>query len=164
MYLLYILRTTTLQRIVDACLFQSTRRSEAPRSISAGSLKQISTNACHVSADSERRRLREAMRESPRECVLFPVAGKPSAGSSLLPTRRNKILRESNFAEKSKFSPSNSFCAVPTDSDGTPRTRREHARKRRSTRSQRYVEVAHLEETGPLILPEETSHFGHRRW
>ena len=43
--------------------------------------------------------------------------------------RRNKILRESNFPEKSKFSSSNSFCADCTRVTG-PRTR-EPARKLR---------------------------------
>jgi len=140
----YIYFEQALQRIVDACLFQSTKRSEASRSISAGSLKQTSTNAYHISVDSERR-FRGAMWESLRERVLFPVAGKPSAGSSLLPTRRNKILRESNFAEKSKFSPSNSFCAVPTDSNGTPRDASTQEREGVS-RNRRYVKVAHLED------------------
>jgi len=100
----------------------------------------------------------ENLRE--RERVFFPVAGKPSAGSSLLPTRRNKILRESNFAEKSKFSPSNSFCAVPTDSGGTPRdasTRREEGGVEGTRRRP-------ISKAGRLILPEETPQFEHRRW
>lgn len=115
----------------------------------------------HISADSERRCLRGAMRESPRD--LFPVAGKPSAGSSLLPMRRNKILRESNFAEKSKFSPSNSFCAVLTDSDGTPRDASTRGREG-GVRGVEGTWRRPISKTGPLILPEEAPHFEHRRW
>lgn len=59
---------------------------------------------------------------------FLPFSSSPSL---YLRRRRNKILRESNFTEKSKFSPSNSFCAVPTDSGGgTPRAREKGGRKR----------------------------------
>lgn len=74
-------------------------------------------NPVPTGSSRRRRRLRDTTRKGP--FFLLSAARKPSASSlSLSPQRRNKILRESNFAEKSKFSPSNSFCA---DSDGTPR-------------------------------------------
>jgi len=73
--------------------------------------------------------------------------------------RRNKILRESNFAEKSKFSSSNSSCTVPTDSNGTPR-----GASTRGGGGRKGSERAHLMKAERLVLPEEISHFGLRRW
>lgn len=148
-------------------LFESTRRTTGARSIwQVRRNKQAQTEYC-ISAGSELRRLRGAMQESPRERVFHSIAGKPSVGSSLLPTRRNKILRESNFAEKSKFSPSNSFCAVPTDSGGTPRDASTRGGKEERGGGEEGIESTRrgpISKAGRLILPEEAPHFGHRRW
>lgn len=81
--------------------------------------------------------------------------------SPLFCRRRNKILRESNFAEKSKFSPSNSFCAVPTDSAPRDASTREGGGKR--VKGKR-GEGPSRESRTRLVLPEEIPHFGFRRW
>jgi len=156
----YIYFEQALQRIVDACLFQSTKRSEASRSISAGSLKQTSTNAYHISVDSERR-FRGAMWESLRERV-FSSPWLESRRQALLSCRRDEIRYFVKVISPRKVS----FRRVIASAPFPPTATALHAtRARKEEKEYRGIEGTWrwpISKTGPLILPEETPHFGHR--